>query len=72
MVTIKELLSNFILNAQVPKISIEGLQSNLKDIRIEILNKIYNEKYKQYLYYNWVPKYVVPSSLPSNSERGKY
>jgi hypothetical protein len=72
IVTIEELPSNFILNACVQEISIEGLQSSLKDIRIEVFNKIYNEKYKQYLYYNWVSKYVIPSSLPSNSKSGKY
>jgi hypothetical protein len=45
----------------VQEINIKGLQSNLKgkakvqmlkeDIGIDVLDKIYNQKYKQYIYY---------------------
>jgi hypothetical protein len=59
-VTIEELPSNLIRNAEVQKINIEGLYRYLKgngevrklevkggeDIEIEVLDKIYNEKYK--------------------------
>jgi hypothetical protein len=40
-------------------------------MRIEILDNIYNEKYKQYLYYHWVFKSIIPSFLPSNFEKGQ-
>jgi hypothetical protein len=68
---IEELPSNLTRDIKVQEISIEGLQSILKDIKIEVFNKIYDEKYKQYLYYNWVSKYVIPSSQSINSKRGK-
>jgi hypothetical protein len=58
------------------------LQSNLKgkakvqmlkkDIGIEGLDKSYNQKYKQYIYYRWVSKSIVPYSLPSNSKRCRF
>jgi hypothetical protein len=61
----EELSSNFTKDAKMQESNIEGLQSHLKskakvqklkvkgekDIGIEVLDKIYNEKYKQCFYY---------------------
>ncbi len=36
------------------------------------MNKIYNEKYKSYLFYHWVSKFTVPYSLSNNSKKGMF